>query len=981
MENPFDSLIKLDAEQRTEILLLIVQCLNIIAAAFGALMMFSMRTETSRVRLRPETSREIPWTKCLGAALLVFALQYLAYVTGVRGLTEPWLRHSNLQVWAEFFALPINFFLMAAAGVLLNRRPRLPVWFYALVGFDLLVVVAGAFAGLKADDSPAPLPTLLRLQGNLITAISLLSLGYAAYFNTRLDKANSAMWGVYVIGFVYGGIHIIAALAPNIAYLVSPARQGVVAESINVGLVFIAALSKLGLVYFALQIVSLEQQAFIGLREKLRESVYDRHVFFSRDILLWGILDAFKACAVKLYVRVPPVKGAGGDRLVHVYSNPGDTDEPYEVKPESGTLIPSLLEELGRGKGGSARQEEPKPGGLWRWLLAVARREQPAVHKVIEPIRYHGALIGCLEIEKMGEFTYSATTLSRILSEDISIILQFYRVQESLRILAEDFHKTHDATPKHADLPFSVGLRTRLKEVIQEALSPVRTRFQIDAGFAAAGPPEGGDPGEPAVDPTKIMTLPYVCVTDRAMGNLTVARLHLDYQEKCDPLATPSLGSFDAYRKAVGSILTMSLLSCFERRFNLIIRNLSLELTKSLDFAKLLKIIQTGVEEAELDGVVIYHPAVRDLSEFVRPGDAPGSVAVGRALAAAFPDPKEVMGLLRESPAEVVKTPDRLVVGMKLSFAARLLSPDYAAIFVGVRRTAFAEELQYNTPWRDFLEDLANVAGNAFEHIVQAKKIQRDQIKQTEDHMVLSTAEEVGLITHELLSSIENLVNNSALLKLDLPESLDEAARGPIERRLSDMRKEFEALRSLTGLIRLRARVQEQSGPSNLQEVLASLRKLYESKTNVKIELLGVKDRAAGPGSAALKDVQVTLARDIVELTFGNLIRNSIAAIKRQSNGGENGKDGDLCRGLIKIWAEVDAREKLVDCYINDNGSGVPPSLRDRLFEIDASSTPGQGGWGLFYVKRRLVRNGGSINLEHSEPGNTTFRLRLPVSQ
>lgn len=980
MTNPFESFLTLPAEQLVNILGVTGRCLNLVVAGFGAAMMFSMKTETSR---------ETPWTKRLAIALLLFTLQYLVYFLGLREITSPLFGGSNQQIWAEFFSLPINFFLLTAAEMLLNKQSLLPRWFFTLAAIDVAAVALGWLAGLDVDNSYELLPTLCRLPGDAITFMSLLSLGYASYINTRLDEAGSGVWGVIGIGFVYGGIHIISPFTPNIAYLFSPQEQDVqvVSGFINSGLVFIAALSKLVLVYIALRITSLEHQTLMDLRCILRDSLDDRNVFFSSEGVLKGILGAFKADAVKLYVRVPPVRETTEDSLVHVYSRPAKTDEPYEIEWESATRIPVLLKSLTRAQEGAGRPEEARTGGgLWsRILQTTRRRKQPTPHIVIEPIRYHGALIGYLEVEKKGEFTYSAETLCRILSEDISVLTQFYRVQESLRILVEGFHNNLEMRPKRdAATVFSIDLKKRFEEVIQEVLSPLRTRFHVDTGFAVAKLPDGASGEEADARSMEIETVPYECVTDQERGNLTIGHIYLDYQPERDPVAKPSLGYFSAYRNAVGSIVTKTFLSCVEQTLNLVIRNLSLELTKTLDYDKLLKQIQTSVKEAELDGVVIYHPALRDLSEFTRKNEPPANRAVGSALAAAFPDAKQVLQQLTDSPtviAQTVGTSDRLIIGMKLRLAAVTLNPNYAGIFVGVRRFAFAEELRFNTPWRSFLNDLAGIAGTALERIVQAKQIQRDQLQQNEDYMILSMAEKVGLIAHELLSHIENLVNNSALLTLDLPESLDEAAKEPINLRLGEMRKEFEALRSLTGLIRSSALVQGQLGPSSLQETLQSLRLLYESKTNIKIEILGIKERTAGHDSAPLRDVQVKLAKDIVELTFGNLIRNSIAAIRRKAGDAENGNGGNPCQGLIKIWAEVDAGEKIVDCFINDNGSGIPPLIRERLFEVNVSSTPGRGGLGLFYLKRKLVRNAGFINLEHSEVGDTTFRVRLPIYQ
>jgi two-component system nitrogen regulation sensor histidine kinase GlnL len=68
-----------------------------------------------------------------------------------------------------------------------------------------------------------------------------------------------------------------------------------------------------------------------------------------------------------------------------------------------------------------------------------------------------------------------------------------------------------------------------------------------------------------------------------------------------------------------------------------------------------------------------------------------------------------------------------------------------------------------------------------------------------------------------------------------------------------------------------------------------------------------------------------------------------------------------------------------IEICITDNGAGVPPELRDRLFEPFVSSKPSGQGLGLALV-RKLVRDmDGSISHERDgAEGLTHFRLHLP---
>jgi hypothetical protein len=66
---------------------------------------------------------------------------------------------------------------------------------------------------------------------------------------------------------------------------------------------------------------------------------------------------------------------------------------------------------------------------------------------------------------------------------------------------------------------------------------------------------------------------------------------------------------------------------------------------------------------------------------------------------------------------------------------------------------------------------------------------------------------------------------------------------------------------------------------------------------------------------------------------------------------------------------------------VEDNGPGIPPELRERIFDaFFTTKEPGKGtGLGLQISYRIVVlEHGGDLSVQ-SEPGRTTFRVTLPV--
>jgi signal transduction histidine kinase len=65
---------------------------------------------------------------------------------------------------------------------------------------------------------------------------------------------------------------------------------------------------------------------------------------------------------------------------------------------------------------------------------------------------------------------------------------------------------------------------------------------------------------------------------------------------------------------------------------------------------------------------------------------------------------------------------------------------------------------------------------------------------------------------------------------------------------------------------------------------------------------------------------------------------------------------------------------------VTDNGPGIPPEIRERIFEpFFSTKDVGKGvGLGLDLVRRTLERHDGEIEVE-SRPGRTRFRVKLPA--
>jgi len=68
-----------------------------------------------------------------------------------------------------------------------------------------------------------------------------------------------------------------------------------------------------------------------------------------------------------------------------------------------------------------------------------------------------------------------------------------------------------------------------------------------------------------------------------------------------------------------------------------------------------------------------------------------------------------------------------------------------------------------------------------------------------------------------------------------------------------------------------------------------------------------------------------------------------------------------------------------IEIRVQDNGPGVPPSLRDHLFQPFVTTKANGTGLGLALVTKLVTSHGGLIDFD-SEPGRTVFRVLLPMA-
>ena len=255
------------------------------------------------------------------------------------------------------------------------------------------------------------------------------------------------------------------------------------------------------------------------------------------------------------------------------------------------------------------------------------------------------------------------------------------------------------------------------------------------------------------------------------------------------------------------------------------------------------------------------------------------------------------------------------------------------------------------------LSALANHAAVAFQQAEALAQVKQAQERQA----VAETFAVLGDVAANLLHRVNNLVGVIPQLTEGLREKHPELeADQPAAKKLADIeasaRAAMAAARETVSFLR----------PFQLGPV--SVKRCFQAALAQVAQPAQIRITTAGLGRLP----PVRAGEEQLRWVLVNLLENAFDALGEQP-------------GRIRLTGRLvadalGARQRWVELTLADSGPGVPPELRERIF--DASfSTKNSGrklGFGLWWVKSWVQRFGGSIAL--AEAGSA-FVIRLPVAE
>ena len=108
----------------------------------------------------------------------------------------------------------------------------------------------------------------------------------------------------------------------------------------------------------------------------------------------------------------------------------------------------------------------------------------------------------------------------------------------------------------------------------------------------------------------------------------------------------------------------------------------------------------------------------------------------------------------------------------------------------------------------------------------------------------------------------------------------------------------------------------------------------------------------------------VSVDPEQIRRVLHNLIDNAVEAMAQ--------------RGAIDVETHHVPADNLVRVVVADDGPGIPPAERDKLFLPTHSTKQRGSGLGLAIVRRIVAEHGGSVTVTDNVPHGTRFVIELP---
>lgn len=917
-------------------------------------------------------------------------------------------------------------------------QPLIPRWCW-LLAFGALVTAVAGYApqvpavsdvlNLHYEEHQSFYELLGRSLESVFSTISLFWIGYVIFANLSNRRHLGNVMGAAAIAVVYALIQIAFGLSPLLSEHFITDETLTFEKKLQLGDSFLMGVSlipKIILCIFAYRLVIRFFGTLSELR-KLQDSGFDkRRDYLSSEGIISLISEKLKA--------KPPKHAHGGEAFPWtgfvnlVIKLPGETNKrvacifwpnyarekraiPFDWQVEPMRFSSFYLKE---DADEDARKNHPVVLELKEALafaglaLTKERRKEivwPEEHFESRPnacpyrggmkaivsmtIQTHGGAIGCLQIARFGSpFSQMAIRQIREIANLLSPAVQAYRELAGLDQMSIRF-----AQKQAEPVPYSPKDAAKASaQILHDIFAPSVTHFQMEFGFAAAKTiHEIEERQEHVVKklekeiegkkweeyPDTIMvdmvtyrllkkqltarvteTLSYIPQT-RGKDRFIMGNLILVVRDDKDRYSHATLGTTYLHRKTASTLLADAYLDFTRDYYNDLLKMLGTELSgKRLNIDAWFEPIQRILtSKAGLLWVV-----VKQRGRAARLGGKEGLCVLQRLKRSTRemrkePEEKRTRRFEPPDPPEIrthyyLKDPESKTSHV---LKLRLASAD-GFIWLGVERPQFESELDFSSPWKTFLVNFVQIADASLSRITFPEKFQ-EHLEAAQLQGIIASIATSATVVHQVRNMIAEQSHTTAGLLEDIEfgklKTDDEKLKGTLremDNNTIKLRELFESFPRLTG--------EGDHRPCRLSEAAQRATKLYE----ISLTQGDIKTDVSRVDNSILIDVPYNVA----VLALATLVGNSKDAVK--SRGG-------------MIWIEAERNGDSALCRVIDNGGGITPEIRKKIFEPKDRTKKYGTGMGLYLTSHSLSENRSSIELTKSDENGSTFTIRFPLAK
>jgi signal transduction histidine kinase len=220
-------------------------------------------------------------------------------------------------------------------------------------------------------------------------------------------------------------------------------------------------------------------------------------------------------------------------------------------------------------------------------------------------------------------------------------------------------------------------------------------------------------------------------------------------------------------------------------------------------------------------------------------------------------------------------------------------------------------------------------------------------------HSLAAVGELTAGIAHEFRNGLATIHGYSKLFDLDaLPDAYQKYVQG--------IRAETESLSQVVTNFLSFAR------PAELALSRVDLRGICERAADeIRADVRSLGGDVSVRGDFGVVDGDEVLLRQ----AFSNLLRNALEACVAAS-----------VPPRIVVQSEIDHVQKTLRLAVSDNGTGIAPELRERVFQPFFTSKRSGTGLGLALVQKIIVFHNGRIIAGSSSSGGASLQITLPIA-